>query len=71
MSTLITPSGEAIDPITGTVLGDHPEIDMTEEEKEREAERLLVLFDRLARSGALSPDQNPIQQAIQSGRLQQ
>jgi hypothetical protein len=57
-----------INPITGMVNreieDDGPE--MTEEEKEREAERLFVLFDRLERSGMA---QNPVRKAIQEGKL--
>lgn len=59
---------ENINPITGMVNreveNDGPE--MTDEEKEREAERLFVLFDRLERSGMV---QNPVRQAIQEGKL--
>ncbi len=42
---------------------------MTEEEKEREAEKLFVLFDRLEKSGAIPKESNPIRQAIQKGKL--
>jgi hypothetical protein len=42
---------------------------MTDEEKEREAEKLFVLFDRLEKTGALPPDQNPIRKAAVQGRL--
>ncbi|GJJ07814.1 hypothetical protein Clacol_002019 [Clathrus columnatus] len=50
--------GEAINPITG--IRNKPqesnEIEMTEEEKEREAEKLFVLFDRLEKKGmAINP----------------
>jgi len=54
-----------IDPITGTIVKAPVPDGMTEEEKEREAERLFMLFDRLERTGALSPDQNPIRKAMQ------
>ncbi|KAI0734889.1 guanine nucleotide exchange factor [Fomitopsis betulina] len=64
-----TPSGVPINPITGIAEEERPEIDMTDEEKEREAEKLFVLFDRLERSGALQPSQNPIRKAVQEGRL--
>ena len=40
---------------------------MTEEEKEIEAERLFVLFDRLEKAGMA---QNPIRKAYQEGKLQ-
>lgn len=57
-----------VNPITGTinrqVEDDGPE--MTEEEKEREAEKLFVLFDRLEKSGMV---QNPVRKAIQEGKL--
>lgn len=62
---LVTPNGLPIDPITGTIVKAPVPDGMTEEEKEREAERLFMLFDRLERTGALSPDQNPIRKAIQ------
>lgn len=38
---------------------------MSDEEKEREMEKLFVLFDRLEKTGALPPDQNPMRKAIQ------
>ncbi|TCD69181.1 hypothetical protein EIP91_008477 [Steccherinum ochraceum] len=58
-----------IDPITGVVREEKPSIEMTDEEKEREAEKLFVLFDRLERSGALPPSQNPIRKAVAEGKL--
>ncbi|OSX60623.1 hypothetical protein POSPLADRAFT_1148456 [Postia placenta MAD-698-R-SB12] len=64
-----TPSGMPINPITGIAEQPKEEIEMTDEEKEREAEKLFVLFDRLERSGALQPSQNPIRKAAQEGRL--
>ncbi|TFY83256.1 hypothetical protein EWM64_g757 [Hericium alpestre] len=64
-----TPSGVPINPITGVAQEDRPMVEMTEEEKEQEAERLFVLFDRLERSGALPPNQNPIRRAVQSGHF--
>ncbi|KAG1715685.1 hypothetical protein ID866_1489 [Astraeus odoratus] len=65
---LTTASGQAIDPITGTIAKERePDNSMTEEEKEREAEKLFVLFDRLERTGALPPSQNPIRKAMQRG----
>ena len=39
------------------------------EEKEREAEKLFVLFDRLEKTGAIPKESNPIRQAIQRGKL--
>ncbi|KAG2130462.1 guanine nucleotide exchange factor [Suillus bovinus] len=65
----ITASGLPINPITGTI--EHPSetIDMTDEEKEREAEKLFVLFDRLEKTGALPPSQNPYRKAFQEGKM--
>ncbi|KAG5437245.1 hypothetical protein PCANB_001038 [Pneumocystis canis] len=62
-----------INPITGQSLeaesmslSDIPE--MTEEEKERDAERLFVMFQRLEKNRILSV-KNPIRDALESGRL--
>ncbi|KAF9569472.1 hypothetical protein CPC08DRAFT_623700 [Agrocybe pediades] len=67
---MTTPSGEAINPITGTTIQPKPAApEMTEEEKEREMEKLFVLFDRLEKNGALPPEQNPIRKAIHEGKL--
>jgi hypothetical protein len=68
-ATLTTPSGAPINPITGTLQAEPVPSDMTEEEKEREAEKLFVLFDRLEKSGVLPPSQNPIRKAAAEGRL--
>lgn len=40
-------------------------VSMTDEEKEREVEKLFVLFDRLEKTGAVSPGQNPMRKAVQ------
>lgn len=64
-----TSEGVPIDPITGVAQAEKPLVDMTDEEKEREAEKLFVLFDRLERSGAIPPSQNPIRKAVQEGKL--
>ncbi|KAI0706917.1 guanine nucleotide exchange factor [Cerioporus squamosus] len=64
-----TPSGAPINPITGVVEKPTAPIEMSEEEKEREAEKLFVLFDRLEKSGAIPKESNPIRQAIQQGKL--
>ena len=61
-----TPNGPRFNPITGTVeqTSSSSIIDvdeMTEEEKELEAEKLFVLFDRLERAGG-SP--NPVRAAM-------
>src|ERR1700731_3174334 len=45
-----TGSGERINPITGTVEGPKPSLEMTDEEKEREAEKLFVLLNRLEKA---------------------
>ncbi|KAK0657233.1 guanine nucleotide exchange factor [Cercophora newfieldiana] len=65
--------GRAVNPITGQFLdaegvSELPE--MTDEEKEREAERLFVLFERLNQLGVISV-QNPLQQAVQEGRFEE
>ncbi|OCB88330.1 hypothetical protein A7U60_g4532 [Sanghuangporus baumii] len=71
---LTTKSGAAevvdpsINPITGMVQQEAPPgPEMTEEEKEREAERLFVLFERLERAGGM---ENPIKKALHEGRLE-
>ena len=48
---------------------DGPE--MTDEEKEEEAEKLFVLFDRLERNGAIQPSQNPVRRAMHQQQQQQ
>ena len=63
-----TADGTPINPITGIAQRNDPLPQMTDEEKEREAEKLFVLFDRLERSGAIDPNQNPIRKAIASGK---
>ncbi|KAJ8595062.1 hypothetical protein M405DRAFT_783763 [Rhizopogon salebrosus TDB-379] len=67
-----TASGLPINPITGTTepsAEPTQDVEMTEEEKEREAEKLFVLFDRLERTGVLPPSQNPYRKAIQQGKM--
>jgi hypothetical protein len=65
-----TSSEKPINPITGTYenLSSHSDKAMTDEEKEREAERLFVLFDRMNRNPAMSVV-NPVAQAQQCGKL--
>ncbi|KIP10594.1 hypothetical protein PHLGIDRAFT_101008 [Phlebiopsis gigantea 11061_1 CR5-6] len=64
-----TADGTPINPITGVAQRqDDSGPEMTEEEKEREAEKLFVLFDRLEKSGALPPSQNPVRKAIAEGK---
>jgi hypothetical protein len=58
-----------INPITGTRFKPKPALpEMTEEEKEQEVEKLLWLFDRLEKTGAIPAEQNPIRKAIQEGK---
>ncbi|KAI8984908.1 guanine nucleotide exchange factor [Trametes punicea] len=64
-----TASGLPINPITGIAEKPAPPIEMSDEEKEREAEKLFVLFDRLEKSGAIPKESNPIRKAIQEGKL--
>jgi hypothetical protein len=55
----MTDNGPAINPITGTYYDDaisQELANMTDEEKEREAERLFVLFDRLNKTGVMKVD---------------
>ncbi|EPX74077.1 Ric8 family guanine nucleotide exchange factor synembryn family protein [Schizosaccharomyces octosporus yFS286] len=63
-----------IDPITGEFKqrSKQPSSSstMTMEEKEREAERLFILFQRLEKNGAMQVT-NPIRQAIDSGHYQE
>ena len=60
----------SINPITGMIQREVPQgPEMTDEEKEREAEKLFVLFDRLEKTGAIPKESNPIRQAIQRGKL--
>ncbi|KAL4913241.1 guanine nucleotide exchange factor [Aspergillus aurantiobrunneus] len=63
----------AINPITGQRWDAEKEDKgppMTKEEKEREAERLFVLFERAKASGILGVE-NPVRQAQQEGRLEE
>ncbi|CAG8735726.1 7885_t:CDS:2, partial [Racocetra persica] len=63
-------SEKPINPITGQYLDDEaPSLsDMTDEEKEREAERLFVLFERLKKTGVMNVV-NPVEEAAKSGKL--
>ncbi|KAG2222072.1 hypothetical protein INT45_007958 [Circinella minor] len=68
-------SNKQINPITGQYVSaeetNGPSLaDMTDEEKEREAERLFVLFERLKKNGVISVE-NPITQAKQSGKFEE
>ncbi|KAF8151923.1 guanine nucleotide exchange factor [Mycena galopus ATCC 62051] len=65
-AALSAAAAENINPITGTAQGARaPDPEMSPEEKEREMEKLFVLFDRLERTGTLPPSQNPIRRAIE------
>jgi hypothetical protein len=59
-ASLVTSSGNPINPITGIIEEEVTLPEMTDEEKEMEAEKLFVLFDRLEKTGAIHPNQNPI-----------
>ncbi|GAB1310192.1 hypothetical protein MFIFM68171_00402 [Madurella fahalii] len=62
-----------VNPITGQFLSEErfPDLpEMTAEEKEREAERLFVLFERLKQTGVMSV-QNPVEKAVQEGRFEE
>ncbi|KAK9448041.1 guanine nucleotide exchange factor [Limtongia smithiae] len=65
------PSGD-VNPVTGQRLDaedSSPRLDeMTDEEKELEAERLFVLFERLRQNGVISVE-NPVRTAVESGRF--
>jgi hypothetical protein len=70
-------SGAAVNPITGQRLSaeqeDHPiedVKDMTQTEKEREAERLFVLFEKLKATGVVKV-KNPVEQAVEEGRFEE
>ena len=65
--------GREINPITGQRRDKEPPDpaeNMTDEEKEREAERLFVLFERLKSTGMVSV-MNPVEVAAREGRLQE
>lgn len=62
-----------INPITGQRLEAEPNVpqpEMTDEEKEREAERLFVLFERMRATGVVNVE-NPLRSAQQSGRFEE
>ncbi|KAF1797562.1 guanine nucleotide exchange factor, partial [Mucor lusitanicus] len=61
---------EDVNPITGQYVKEEklPDLkDMTDEEKEREAERLFVLFERLKKTGIIDVE-NPIAKAMQESQ---
>jgi len=62
-----------INPITGQTLESEPKFEgpeMTKAEKEREAEKLMVLFERLRANGIISAE-NPMAKAQQEGRFEE
>lgn len=62
-----------VNPITGQRLEAEtnvPQPEMTDEEKEREAERLFVLFERMRATGVMNIE-NPLRSAQQSGRFEE
>lgn len=64
-----------VNPITGQTLESEPKVPdpfagMTDEEKEREAERLFVLFERLKKTGVIDV-KNPVEQALHEGRFEE
>jgi len=68
-------SGKPINPITGQTLDSEPVTadpfeGMSQEEKEREAERLFVLFERLKKTGVVNV-KNPVEMAVEEGRFQE
>ncbi|KAL2061123.1 hypothetical protein VTL71DRAFT_7396 [Oculimacula yallundae] len=62
-----------VNPITGQFLDmeETPEVEeMTQDEKEREAEKLFVLFERLKKTGIMNV-QNPVEKAFHEGRFEE
>ncbi|KAF4632303.1 hypothetical protein G7Y89_g5823 [Cudoniella acicularis] len=62
-----------INPITGQFLDMEEPVEeekMTEEEREREAERLFVLFERLKKTGVVDI-KNPVETAFHEGRFEE
>ena len=65
--------GREINPVTGQrrdMEPPDPSSNMSDEEKEREAERLFVLFERLRATGVMNVT-NPVEQAVREGRLEE
>ncbi|ORY93778.1 guanine nucleotide exchange factor [Syncephalastrum racemosum] len=66
---------EDVNPITGQYRANEVDqgpslADMTMEEKEREAERLFVLFERLKKTGVIDVE-NPVATAMREGRFEE
>jgi hypothetical protein len=66
--------GVRVNPITGQRLDAETHVDegppMTDEEKEMEAEKLFVLFERLRATGMMDVV-NPVRQAVEEGRFEE
>ena len=65
--------GREINPVTGQMRDMEPQDlgpEMTYEEKEREAERLFVLFERLKATGVVNVV-NPVENALREGRFEE
>ena len=72
-ANVTTVDGREVNPVTGQRRDMEAEVEeeaMTEEEKEREAERLFVLFERLKATGVVDV-QNPVARAVQEGRFEE
>ncbi|KAF2243776.1 hypothetical protein BU26DRAFT_523364 [Trematosphaeria pertusa] len=72
-ATANSDKGIPVNPITGQRLDAEEPVQglpMTEEEKEREAERLFVLFERLKATGVVDV-KNPVEEAYRSGRIEE
>ncbi|KAI1384314.1 guanine nucleotide exchange factor [Hypoxylon trugodes] len=68
-----TGGNRPVNPITGQFLDRERQPDappMTEEEREREAERLFILFERLRANGIISAE-NPVRTAVEQGRFEE
>ncbi|KAJ2614519.1 hypothetical protein EV177_002025 [Coemansia sp. RSA 1804] len=71
---MVSENDQMVDPVTGRNLNqtdtDKELAAMTDEEKEREAERLFVLFERLNKTGIIKTT-NPVRAAAESGRFKE
>ncbi len=70
---ITTVDGQEINPITGQrrdMESEDTGPEMTDEEKEREAEKLFVLFERLKATGVVNVV-NPVEQAEREGRFEE
>ena len=71
--TVTTVDGQEINPVTGQRRDMEPKAplpEMTDKEKEREAEKLFVLFERLKATGVMNVV-NPVEQAVHEGRFEE